>query len=286
MRPNCCYNFDLTLNWSEDVPLIKAGDLEMYYEMHGEGFPLLLIMGLRRNAEWWHLQIPEFAKHFKVIAFDNRGAGRSGKPAMEYSIPMFAADTARLLESLGVERAHVLGVSMGGYIAQELALARPEMVAGLVLGCTSCGGDKAVYMDPVERAAFAATQGLSPEKILHKDMHIYFSDEFVAGNPEFIEEFVEISQRHYQPADAFLRQLDACNRHDTADRVGGISAPTLILSGDDDHLVPTENSRILRRLIPGSRLRMFPGGRHAFFMEFHEEFNREVVKFLAVYKES
>ncbi|BEQ14407.1 hypothetical protein FAK_14730 [Desulfoferula mesophila] len=200
---------------------------------------------------------------------------------MDYSIPLFAADTARLLEGLKVERSHVLGVSMGGYIAQELALARPEMVAGLVLGCTSCGGDPAVYMDPVERAAFTTNQGLSPEQILYKDMHIYFSDEFVAGNPEFIERFVEISQLHYQPADAFLRQVEACNRHDTAARVGGISAPTLILSGDDDHLVPTENSRILHRLIPGSRLRMFPGGRHAFFIEFHQEFNSEVVEFLA-----
>lgn len=263
------------------MPLVKVGDLQMYYEVHGEGFPLLLIMGLRRNAEWWYRQIPELSNHFRVIALDNRGAGRSGKPVMDYSIPLFAADTAGLLDSLEVERAHVLGVSMGGYIAQELALARPEMVAGLVLGCTSCGGDLAVYMDPVERAAFTANQGLSPEQILRKDMHIYFSDKFVAGNPEFIKQFLEISQRHYQPADAFLRQLEACNRHNTAARVEGISAPTLILSGDDDHLVPTENSLILHRLISGSRLRLFQGGRHAFFIEFHQEFNREVVEFLA-----
>ncbi|MCF8034861.1 MAG: alpha/beta hydrolase [Desulfarculaceae bacterium] len=268
------------------MPLLKVGDLEMYHEVHGQGFPLLLIMGLRRNAEWWHLQLPELSRHFQVIAFDNRGAGRSGKPAMDYSIPMFAADTAGLLDGLGVKQAHVVGVSMGGYIAQELALARPDLVAGLVLGCTSCGGDKAVRMDPEERAAFTNTKGLNPEQILQKDMHIYFSDAFVQDNPERIKKFVEISQLHYQPADAFLRQVDACNRHDTAGRVSGIKAPTLILTGDDDHLVPTENSRILHRLIPGSTLRMFPGGRHAFFMEFHREFNQAVLDFLTARGES
>jgi pimeloyl-ACP methyl ester carboxylesterase len=259
---------------------VKANGIDIYYEIHGQGEPLVLIMGLRRNLEWWYRQIPELSKHFKVLAFDNRGAGRSDKPEMDYSIRLFADDTAELMKALGIESAHVLGVSMGGYIAQELAINYPGMVKTLVLACTSGGGNSAVLMTAQRKNKFIANQGLSPDEILRKDMDIYFSDEFVRKNPKKIEEFIEISLRYYQPPFAFLKQLEACERHAAADRLGRISAPVLILSGDDDPLVPSENSRILKKLIPHAELHFFPGGRHVFFIEHAEEFNERVIRFL------
>ncbi|MGO9569810.1 MAG: alpha/beta fold hydrolase [Desulfomonilaceae bacterium] len=262
------------------MAVAHVNDIDIYFEIHGSGPPLVPIMGLRRNAEWWCRQIPDLSKHFTVIAFDNRGAGRSDKPEMDYSIRLFADDTEELMNFLGIPYAHVLGISMGGYIAQELAINHPDKVNGLILGCTSCGGRRAVPMSEERREKFTANKGLAPEQILRKDMDLYFSDRFVRENPERIEEFVNISLRHYQPAHAFFRQLNACLNHDTVDRVNEISSPTLIMTGDDDLLVPSENSLILKELMPGADLELFAGCRHCFFMEESEKFNRSVVRFL------
>ncbi len=261
------------------MPVIKVNDIQMYYEIHGSGFPLLLIMGLKRNTEWWYRQIPDLSQNFQVIAFDNRGAGRTDKPEMAYSIGMFADDAAGLMDALGIEKTHVLGISMGGYIAQELAIRRSDLLQGLVLGCTSCGGEKAVMMQEETRKAYIANEGLTDVQILQKDMHIYFSDAFIAAHPDLIDQFVRISLRHVQPPDAFLRQYHACLRHDTADRLTGIRAPTLIMAGDDDHLVPSENAFILKDLMPHAALRLYPGKRHCFFLEEYERFNSEVTDF-------
>ena len=121
------------------MPTVKVNGINLYYEVSGQGHPLILIMGLRRNISWWYRQMPELSRHFTVIAFDNRGAGRSDKPVMEYSIGLFADDTAGLMNALDIKNAHVLGISMGGYIAQELAIRHPEMVRSLVL-VNSIGG--------------------------------------------------------------------------------------------------------------------------------------------------
>jgi len=142
-----------------------------------------------------------------VIAFDNRGAGRSDKPVMEYSISLFADDTAGLMKALGIQNAHVLGISMGGYIAQELAIRHPEMVRSLILGCTSPGGNRAVIMSEERMKKFTANDGLTPEEILRKDMDIYFSDDFIANQPDKVKEFIEISLRHYQPPAAETAKL-------------------------------------------------------------------------------
>ena len=259
---------------------VNVNGCEIYYEVHGQGDPLVLIMGLRRNLEWWYRQIPALSQHFQVIAFDNRGAGRSDKPVMEYSIRLFADDTAGLMEALAIPKAHILGISMGGYIAQELALNYPAKVKSLVLGCTGCGGDRAVIMSPERMEKFTANKGLKPEEILRKDVDIYYSDDYVDQNSEIIEEFVEISMRYYQPADAFFRQFDACLRHDTGDRLHHLATPTLIMTGDDDPLVPPQNSHVLKDLIAGADLSVFAGGRHCFFIEQVDRFNKEAIDFL------
>lgn len=262
------------------MPRLEVNGIHIYYETHGLGDPLVLVMGLRRNAEWWYGQIPALSKHFKILVFDNRGAGRTDKPKMDYSIRLFADDTAGLMKSLNIKRAHVLGVSMGGYIAQELAINYPEMVRSLILGCTSAGGERVVLMSPERLKKFTANEGLLPEQILRKDMDIYFSDKFIQGSPQKIQEFVEISLRYYQPPDAFMRQFAACLKHDTVNRLHRITMPTLILAGEDDPLVPPENSRILKESIPHAELNFFRGKRHCFFIEEAEQFNRKVISFL------
>jgi len=258
---------------------VNINGCDIYYDVHGQGDPLVLIMGLRRNVEWWYRQIPALAEHFQVIAFDNRGAGRSDKPVMEYSIRLFADDTAGLMDALELPCAHILGFSMGGYIAQELALNYPDKVKNLILACTGCGGDRVVLMSPERLEKFTANAGLKPEEILRKDMEIYFSDQYVKQHPEKIEEFIEISLRHYQPADAFERQFDACLRHDTVARLNRLAVPTLIMTGDDDPLVPPENSHILKELIPAAELFVFPGGRHCMIIEKADQFNQKAIEF-------
>ena len=264
------------------MPKVNVNGCNIHYESHGQGLPLVLIMGLRRNIEWWYCQIAELSKHFKVIAFDNRGAGRSDKPEMDYSIKLFADDTSKLMEKLDIQHANILGVSMGGYIAQELAINYPEKVDALALGCTSCGGGKAVLMKAERMKKFTANEGLTPEEILKKDMDIYFSDEFIGKNPDKIAKFNEISMRYYQPAHAFERQFSACLKHDVVSRIKNIDQPILILTGDEDPLVPPENSYILKELLPKAQLSIYAKGRHCFFMEFSDRFNHEVISFFKV----
>jgi pimeloyl-ACP methyl ester carboxylesterase len=262
------------------MPKIKANGIKIYYEIHGRGEPLVLIMGLRRNATWWYRQLPALAEFFQVLVFDNRGAGRSEQPVEDYSMALFADDTAALMEALGLSSAHVLGISMGGYIAQELAIKYPERVQGLILGCTGPGGPQAVHMTAERMTTFMANQGLTPEEILRKDMDIYFSDRFIREEPAQVEKFVEISMRWYQPPAPFLRQFAACRQHDTFDRLHRIRQPTLILTGDDDPLVPPGNSLLLKERLLQARLETFPGGRHCFFMELAALFNQKVIDFL------
>jgi pimeloyl-ACP methyl ester carboxylesterase len=191
-----------------------------------------------------------------------------------------ADDTAELMKTVQIGRAHILGISMGGYIAQELAINYPEMVRGLILGCTSAGGERVVLMGPDRLTKFTANEGLTPEQILRKDMDIYFSNEFIKKYPDKIEEFIEISLRYYQPPDAFQRQFAACLKHDTVKHLHRITVPTLVMSGDDDPLVPPENSRILKELLPHAELSFFPGCRHCFFIEAADQFNQKTVSFL------
>ncbi|RJX35387.1 MAG: alpha/beta fold hydrolase [Desulfarculus sp.] len=262
------------------MPQTHLNGIDIYYELHGSGPPLVMIMGLRRNAEWWYQQIPVLSRHFRLLVFDNRGSGRSGQPEMEYSIALFADDTAALMEHLNLESAAVLGYSMGGYIAQELAIRYPEKVQRLILVSTSAGGASAVRMDPARQKEFEDVAGLSPEQVLQKNLDIYFAPGFIAAHPDQIARFMTVSLRHAQPPEAFLRQYQACLRHDTTDRAGRIKAPVLIMTGDDDPLVPPGNSYILKELLPRAQLKVFPGGRHSFLIQMPQPFNQAVLEFL------
>ncbi|MCS6817122.1 MAG: alpha/beta hydrolase [Blastocatellia bacterium] len=263
------------------MPHARINGIELYYEVHGTGAPLLLIAGLGFGVWSWFRQIPELSQQVRVIAFDNRGAGLSEKPDCEYTIEMMADDAAGLLRALNVTRAHVLGHSMGGYIAQELALRHPEVVSSLILASTSFGGKNAVLMSPETAAQMRSElEAEDREAALRRGLPLRFSDRFLTEHPEIVGDFLARRKAHLPPAYAWQRQFAACLRFETESHLKALRIPTLIVTGSDDPIVPSENSLRLARVIPNARLVIFPGARHLVFIERAEEFNRLVIEFL------
>jgi len=269
------------------------GSLDLYYEEHGAGEPLLLIMGLAADSTAWMFQIPEFAAKYRTIVFDNRGVGRSSKPAGPYTIHEMADDAAGLLDVLHVPRAHVVGVSMGGMIAQELALRHPERVHGLVLACTYPEPDADIERNrrfSVQQLGGSITEGggvqidlkaINPMDFLQQLLPMVFNQAFIANElPKLLQVFSGALQYGFS-MEAILGQVGAVMSHKATDRLGRITAPTLVITGDADRLIPPANSDILAKGIPGAKLVEIPGGSHGFNFETPEVFNRAVLEFLA-----
>jgi pimeloyl-ACP methyl ester carboxylesterase len=271
----------------------KVGDIEMYYEEHGSGEPLVLVMGLAADSTAWMFQVPDFAKRYRTIAFDNRGVGRSSKPTGAYSIHQMADDARGLLDALAIDRAHVIGVSMGGMIAQELTLRHPERVKSLVLGCTYPEPDA----ETEERRSFMVGQfggsvseagevkidvsALNPMLFLQQMLPAVFNQSYIERElPKLIQIFSGALQYGFS-MEAILGQVAAVMSHRTTDRLHQIKVPTLVITGDSDRLVSPANSDILAREIPGAKLVKIPGGSHGFNFETPEVFNRAVLDFLA-----
>jgi 3-oxoadipate enol-lactonase len=233
------------------MPTARINDIEVYYEVHGEGDPLLLIAGLGSGASLFARSIPLLSKGRQVIAFDNRGVGRTDKPDIPYTIEMMADDAAGLLKALGVRRTDVLGASMGGRIAMDLAIRYPDMVRGLILVSTSA------RVTRESRSSF----GLRFGKLT----------KMITGSGAF--------GSSPQPYYAFMRQLEASSAYDCTDRLGRISAPTLIMRGDRDTLAPRDLAEEAHSGIKGSRLIEFKGG-HIFFLLENGKFTDAVSDFL------
>jgi len=257
-----------------------APGFRMYYEEHGAGFPLLFINGLGGDhVEWLH-QVPVFSQRFRTIAFDNRGAGDSETPKGPYSTGQMADDAAALLSAMGIGRAHVIGASLGGMIAQELALRHSEMVSRLVLACTSPGGEGSVRPSSVALAAFVRTHDGDRESELRRMIPYLYSELCRRKRPGEIEEF--IARRLSRPGspEGYAAQLAAAVDHSAWERLGGIGVPTLVITGGDDRLVPPVNSERISERIPGAKLVVLPGRPHRLFAEDPDAFNREVLVFL------
>jgi len=262
------------------MPTVQVNDINIYYEIHGEGEPLVLIMGLGANATGWEIQIPDFSRECKVIVFDNRGSGRSDKPSTPYSMSMFADDTAGLMDALDIAAAHVYGMSMGGMIAQELALRYPHKVTSLILGATTCGGPKVVFNEGDVIQQWTSLATLPEEEAAEKALPFLYSDAFIAREKENLIRKSLRNAHLRAPGDAFQRQFKAVLPFNTYDRLTHICVPTLILTGSDDKLIPAANSRILNQLIPDSILVEFEGIGHGLLVEKAKEHNAIVLDFL------
>ncbi len=262
------------------MPFVNNQSANIYWDEQGQGTPLLLIMGLGYPSALWHRMRPVLSQHFHTIAFDNRGVGSSDVPPGPYSIATMASDAAAVLDAAGVPCAHVFGVSMGGVIAQEFALQYPERTRALILGCTSPGGPSAVRADgKVVDILFARgmTFAQSREAILP-----YIYD---AATPrDKVEEDVTIRRNCLPTQAGYMAQLQAILAWHSYDRLGGIKAPTLVIHGTSDALVPPGNGKLIAERIPGAKLVLLDRASHLFTTDQTEAAQRAILEFLSCHE--
>jgi pimeloyl-ACP methyl ester carboxylesterase len=249
--------------------MLSAAGTELYYERRGAGEPLLLIQGLGGNGlHWGEPFLSELERDFELVILDNRGAGRSAPlGGADLTTASLAADALALLDSLELERAHVFGISMGGMVAQELALAEPERVRSLTLGCTSCGGTQSRATDQeVVRRLTAAVLSRDHDRMLRTAFELVVSEAY-AAEPANYAAFVEAARQHPPDIPLLMAQQAAVVAHDAYARLRGLRAPTLVVHGTADQLLAAVNGDLVASLIPGARLELLDGVGHLFFWE-------------------
>jgi pimeloyl-ACP methyl ester carboxylesterase len=261
------------------MPTLHANGIDIYYEVAGDGPPLLLIMGLGYGAWAWWRQVPAFTPHHRVITFDNRGVGRTSQPDIPYTIPMLADDTAALLTALGIDRAHILGHSLGGWIAQELALSHPDLIDRLILCGTSFGGPNAIPVTPAALSVILNRDG-DIATLYRRGISVATSPDFRAAHSEIVDYLVTQRLAQAQPTYAYARQAAAGLTITSEDRLARITAPTLVVAGANDLVVPAANADLLADRIPHARVALLPGAGHLFPIEQPDRFNQTVLDFL------
>lgn len=260
---------------------VKVADVNgasLAYREIGSGYPLLLINGFASTMDTWNPPVLEqLGRHFRVVIFDNRGTGYSSAPDEPFSIPLFARDALALMDACGIDRAHVLGLSMGASIAQELVLAQPGRVTRLILVAGTCGGGLMIRMQPTVWDKLADKSGSSAD-IVNRMFSVLFPEEWRAAHdparycPDVYETTSEeIAARQ---AETFFGWPGSY------DRLPQIRCPVLVVTGSEDVVIPPENSRVLAERIPGARLAVFPGAGHGLQYQCAETFGRTVLKFL------
>jgi 3-oxoadipate enol-lactonase len=256
----------------------SAPTQRLYVEEHGEGDPLLLIEGLGQSMWAWREQVPVLARHYRTIAFDTRGTGRSPIPDEPYGIDELALDAADVLDG---RRAHIVALSMGGYVALTLALAQPGLVRSLVLVGTGAGGPDRVPRPKDVRDAYAAAIGLPFGEYGRRTMPLTFSPGWTEQNPERFEEILAARLEHPTPEETLDAHLQACyGFYGRGCEVEQIDVPTLVLHGDADVIVPVENGRMLASRLPNARYVELPGRGHNLQLEDPATFNRLALRFL------
>jgi 3-oxoadipate enol-lactonase len=263
------------------MPYTTASDgTRLHYEVHGRGEPVLLIMGLGSNAYGWHRTLPWLSERYQAIAFDNRGTGRSDVPEGAYSIARMADDAVSVLDAAGHERAHVVGASLGGMIAQRFALAHPGRVRALVLVCTTPGGRESTRAKDEVMTAMV-TGGGDPSTVYRRNAWFLYGEETRAKHPERIEEDLVYRSKIPTSPTGYLGQLQAAMQHDAAGELGAIAAPTLVVHGDADLLIPPANGKLLAARIPGAELSLIPGAGHMLQADGGHVIRDRVIAFLA-----
>lgn len=259
--------------------------INLYYELHGRGEPLVLIPGLGYDGWMWHRMIPGLAARYQVIRIDNRGVGQSDIPAGPYTAQMLAADIVGLLDALGLPKAHIMGHSMGGFIAQALVLDYPDRVDKLILSATNFGGPRHV---PISAEAMVVLTDMSGDPIerLRRGIAVSCAPGFVEANAEFVEQWVAWRVAHPIDPTGYQAQLAiglGLISEATAfeHRLAAVTAPTLILFGAEDKVVPPANAPLLANRIPAARVEILPNAGHFFPFETPDAANAAVIRFVA-----
>jgi len=270
-----------------DFAQTKDG-LKLRYEIRGAGEPVALIMGFSGSGRGWgepFLKLME--ARFRIFVIDNRGTGESDKPDAEFTLGDMAADIAAVLDHARTPRAHIFGISMGGMIAQEFALACPGRTRGLVLGCTNCGTSHSVAADPAAIANLLPVPGMDPVEQARRAFSVACGKAFLesaAGQATLEREIAEMGNYPVTPMHTFMRQGQAIGGFESFARLGQIKAPTLIIHGDDDSIVPYPNAEVLHGAIAGSKVHTLKAAGHMFFWEAPEESVRVAADFLSAVK--
>jgi pimeloyl-ACP methyl ester carboxylesterase len=251
--------------------------VEIYWDEVGEGDPILLIMGLGYPSCAWHRTRPVLAKKYRTIALDNRGVGRSEMPPGPYSIALMASDAAAVLDAAGVETANVFGISMGSMIAQEFALCYPKRVHSLILGCTAAGGPHVVRAEPEVIQVLMSRGSMTPEQAAQAVLPFIYHP----TTPQaLINEDLEIRRPWFPKPEAYTAQLQGILAWESYSRLSRINAPTLVIHGDSDRLIPPGNGKLVADRITGAKLVLLVHASHIFTTDQTEGAHRVILEFL------
>ncbi len=266
------------------MPQVRLDGCLLYYTdsgamnggKSGDREPLVMLMGLGgSHRSWGEPFLSQLERSFRVIALDHRGTGRSTRGSGEYSIRVLADDTAGAISRLGLDRAHVFGLSLGGMVAQELAIRHPDRVHGLVLASTTCGGSEAIWSNPTARRRF--TEGIG---IGESAWALVVTPRFATENGAFLQRIGWETLTAGTPPSVLGEQARAIRAFSTYGRLPSISAPSLIMTGDSDLLIPPANAHVLRRRIPGAEGVVVRDAGHVFVWEAPDRAASEVARFL------
>lgn len=243
------------------MPRALNGSAALHWQEQGEGEPLLLIMGLGGSSQAWYRLLPHLDGRLRVVSFDNRGTGQSSRVCGRLTLGDMVADALAVMDDAGLDDAHVLGVSMGGMIAQRIALDHPGRVRSLILGCTTPQAGAGI--PPWRLISAAAVRGLAPGLATSLLVPALYAERTRREAPERIEQDLELRRRDATPPQTILAQMLAVATHDTRARLGELEGlPVTVIHGDEDALVPVQRGRQLAKLIPGAQLAEIPGTGH------------------------
>jgi pimeloyl-ACP methyl ester carboxylesterase len=263
------------------MPIVKANGINMNYEKQGAGEALVLIPFLSADNACYAFQVPEYSKYFTCISVDLRGAGESDKPEGAYSTELFADDVAALMQVLGIDKAHVAGVSLGAATGMWLAAKYPDKVKSLSLHSAWTKSDPFLKVVVEGWQIIAKGLGSVPEMVISGIFPWCFTPELYAANPDYIKALSDfVRGRPVQPLDAFIRQSDAVIAHDCESHLGKIKAPTFVTFGEFDMVCSTRFADVMKNNIKNSELLVFKGCSHAGLYEKTDEFNQKTTEFL------
>ena len=263
------------------MPYANVNDINLYYEVHGEGEPLVFINGWFMPLGLFYPLVPVFTKEYQVVTFDNRGAGKSDSPEGSYSLEIMAQDLAGLLDILGIRKAHFLGHSMGARIAEEMALSFPEKISSIILaGPITYSSEIGWKPEPVTEEEIEFWQEQSLEEWAWKLLSDRVNDDFIPNKRELAKNLVNIIINSHGPMHARVGHTNASRLYDNYSRLPEITSPTLILAGREDRTVPLENILILKERIPGAELAVLDSVKHFMILEAFDESNRIILDFL------
>ncbi len=260
------------------MPKVAVAGGEIHYEEAGRGQPLIFVSGLNGVARFWQPQVPVFSSRYRVITYDQRGTGQSDRQQREFSVDQMARELAELMDTLGIERAHLVGLSTGGAIGQTLAIEQPQRIARLAL-CSTW-----THCDPWFRRLFEARRALYQQAgpQLHAMFHPLFlyTPDYVNAHDADIDEELRQNVASAPPVEVSVGRINALLAFDRRAGLARIQSPTLVLGSDNDFITPGYHSEALKRAIPGARLAILHGGGHSISKTKTDEFNRLVLDFL------